>query len=245
MNVSIIVTAYNYEHYIDECLDSCLSQINTSLEYEVIVVDDGSTDHTQSLLANRKDDRLTVVRIQNSGIERASNTGFELARGDYIVRVDADDVLSSNYLGKMELELHKGLDFYYSNYTIINDEGLQQEVVKLPAFDPKEIMKRGDFLATGTLFLSKVLKKNGGYSTKKRNSGLENYELIIKMINEGRRGLHVSLPLFFYRRHRENMSQLRLKSIIDYGCNLFERNGLGEFSTNQYHPYKLIYPPKK
>lgn len=242
MDVSIVVTAYNYSRYIEECLDSCLGQQGTTLEYEVIVVDDGSTDNTPALLAGRSDPRLRVLRIENSGIELASNQGFTVARGRYIVRVDADDALAPDYLAHMAPMLEQGFDFYYADYTIIDGDSVAQEVVRLPDFDVAEVMTRGDFLATGTLYPAELLHFHGGYASQTRNSGLENYELIIKMIATGARGVHVATPLFQYRRHRINFSATRIDSIIAYGCALFERNGLGAFRTNQYHPYKLVLP---
>lgn len=242
MDISIVVTAYNYAHYIDECLNSCLAQKDTTLEYEVIVVDDGSTDDTQAILASRDDPRLHLLRIDNSGIELASNQGFALARGRYIVRVDADDVLTPDYLARMEPMLDKGFGFCYSDYVIIDGESEVQEVVRLPKFDATEVMKRGDFLATGTLYQAELLRLHGGYAIQTRNCGLENYELIIKLIAAGTIGVHVESPLFHYRRHSTNMSAVRINSIVAYGRALFESNGLGTFCTNQYHPYKLVLP---
>lgn len=242
MDVSIVVTAYNYARFIDECLDSCLGQNGTTLKYEVIVVDDGSTDDTPDLLARRSDPRMYVLRIENSGIELASNQGFGVARGRYIVRVDADDVLEHDYLARMEPMLAKGCDFCYADYTIIDGDSVPKEVVRLPEYDPEEVITRGDFLATGTMYLAELLRFHGGYASQTRNSGLENYELIIKLVAAGAKGVHVAVPLFKYRRHSINMSAVRVDSIIAYGCALFERNGLGAFRTNQYHPYKLVLP---
>lgn len=242
MDVSIVVTAYNYARYIDECLDSCLGQQGTTLEYEVIVVDDGSTDDTPALLACRSDPRLRVLRIENSGIELASNQGFAAGRGRYIVRVDADDALATDYLSRMAPMLEQGFGFCYADYTIIDCDSVAQEVVRLPDFDAAEVMTRGDFLATGTLYPAELLHFHGGYASQTRNSGLENYELIIKLMATGAKGVHVAAPLFQYRRHRINMSATRTDSIIAYGRALFERNGLGTFRTNQYHPYKLVLP---
>jgi glycosyltransferase involved in cell wall biosynthesis len=242
MDVSIVVTAYNYARFIDECLDSCLGQNGTTLKYEVIVVDDGSTDDTPALLARRRDERLFVMRIENSGIERASNQGFGVARGRYIVRVDADDALETDYLARMEPILNRGIDFCYTDYTIIDGDSVSKEVVRLPEYDPDEVITRGDFLATGTLYSAELLHFHGGYEIQTRNSGLENYELIIKLVAEGAKGVHVAAPLFKYRRHSINMSAVRVDSIIAYGRALFERNGLGAFRTNQYHPYKLVLP---
>jgi len=242
MDVSIVVTAYNYARYIDHCLDSCLCQSGTTLEYEIIVVDDGSTDETPALLARRSDPRLYVLRIENSGIELASNRGFGAARGRYIVRVDADDALELDYLARMEPLLEQGFDFCYADYTVIDGDSKPKEVVCLPDFDPAEIRTRGDFLATGTLYSARALHLHGGYSSQTKNSGLENYELIIKLIAAGANGVHIATPLFQYRRHSINMSSLRINSIIAYGHALFERNHWGTFCTNQYHPYKLVLP---
>jgi glycosyltransferase involved in cell wall biosynthesis len=242
MDVSIVVTAYNYALFIDECLDSCLGQLDTTLEYEVIVVDDGSTDDTPDMLASRSDPRLRVMRLENSGVELASNQGFAAASGRYIVRVDADDVLKPNYLARMESILDQNFDFYYSDYTIIDSDSMEQEVVCLPEFDAAEVITRGDFLATGTLYPTELLLHHGGYATHTRNSGLENYELIIKLISTGSKGYHLATPLFQYRRHHINMSAIRNDSIITYGRALFHRNCLGTFRTNKYHPYKLVLP---
>jgi glycosyltransferase involved in cell wall biosynthesis len=242
MDVSIVVTAYNYARYIDECLDSCLGQNSTILEYEVIVVDDGSADDTPILLARRSDTRLRVLRIENCGIELACNQGFGVARGRYILRVDADDALEPDYLARMEPMLELGFDFCYGDYTIIDSDSVQKEVVRLPDYDPEEVMTRGDFLATGTMYSAELLHFHGCYANQTRNSGLENYELIIKLITAGAKGVHVAAPLFQYRRHGINMSAVRLNNIIAYGRALFERNGLGVFRTNQYHPYKLVLP---
>lgn len=239
MDVSIVITAYNYDQFIDECLDSCLGQKCTSLDYEVIVVDDGSTDGTSVLLAQRNNPRLRVLRIENSGIELASNIGFAAANGRYIVRVDADDTLESNYLARISPLLSLESGFYYSDYRIIDSNGAILEQVCLPEFNVAEIMTRGDFLATGTLYRAELLHSLGGYATHTRNSGLENYELILKLINSGVKGIHVAETLFNYRRHRANMSASRKAGIIQYGRVLFERYGLGAFRTNQYHPYKL------
>lgn len=240
MDVSIVVTAYNYMNFINECIDSCLNQKKTELQYEVIVIDDGSTDETPALLERRADPRLSVLRIKNSGIESASNQGFAAARGRFIARVDADDVLEPDYLNHMGPLLKNEFSFYYGNYTVIDGESMPLELVHLPDFDKAEVLTRGDFLATGTLYPAALFRCAGGYNTSTRNSGLENYELIIKMMAMGVTGIHVPKPLFRYRRHNTNMSAERTDSIITYGRILFEHYGLGTFCTNQNHPYKLV-----
>ncbi len=237
MDVSIIITAYNYASYIEECINSCLLQNETSLRYEIIVVDDGSTDETPRVLEKLNNKLLRKFRIENSGIEIASNFGFGKAQGKYIVRVDADDKLLPNYLHYMHKNLAKEYDFYYSDYEVINGDGKVVSNMNLPEFNAAEIRTRGDFLATGTLFSAEVLKTLCYYSEVTKNSGLENYELMLRLLEAEKLGKHIPQNLFCYRRHTLNISISKSDQIIRNGGVLFQRFGLGMYGTNEYHPY--------
>ena len=94
MLVSVIIPAFNVENYIAECLDSVLHQ--TYKEIEIICIDDGSTDHTTSILdkySQKHTDRIQVLRQKNSGAPAARNKGLTIAKGEYIQFLDADDIL--------------------------------------------------------------------------------------------------------------------------------------------------------
>jgi len=237
---SIIITTYNYGKYIDECVLSCLGQDNFT-DFEIIVVDDGSTDDTKERLEKYKDTQLRVFFNENVGIEGASNFGIRQACGNFIVRVDADDKLRNDFLYKMSKRIgNDKIQFYYSNYTIIDSESNIVEEIKLSSFDKEEIFSRGDFLATGTVYNRQTLLNIGLYSEKVKNCGLENYELILKMLYNNFSGELVDDSLFYYRRHATNMSETRRGNIIEYGNNLFRELGLGKYTTNSNHPYKLI-----
>lgn len=239
IDVSIVIITYNYADYLAECIESCLSQKENGLNYEIVVVDDGSTDGTQEVLSRYILPIVRSFRIENSGIEKAANFGFSKSRGDFIVRVDADDVLLSGYLAAMECRINQNFDFYYSDYDVIDGAGDLVTVVRLPMFDAGEIKSRGDFLATGTLYRADLLVSLGGYNTEYINSGLENYALMLDILAKGGSGLHIPEVLFGYRRHSTNISKLQIDKIVENGKRLFQMNGLGAFKTNSYHPYGL------
>ena len=239
MDVSIVIISYNYANYILECIESCLNQEKCNVNYEIIVVDDGSTDNTQEILKNINYKNLKKITIKNSGIEEASNTGFQTSVGKYIVRVDADDLLLPNYLKIVSKSFDVKYDFFYSNYHIINSKGLTTKKVNLPKFNEKEIFERGDFLATGTMYKSNILKVHGYYNSDKKNSGLENYEFILKLITMGSIGYRIPFNLFAYRRHSGNISTMKRDDIIKNGKDMFFKNKYGEFSSNMNHPYNL------
>ena len=83
MDISIIITTYNYDKYLYECINSCIDQDPTGLDYEIIVVDDGSTDQTTEILAKSFPANFYSYKIKNSGIEKASNYGFKKAKGRF------------------------------------------------------------------------------------------------------------------------------------------------------------------
>ena len=90
--VSLIIPTYNYGAYLPSTLKSCLQQTNASLE--IIVVDDGSTDETPQILAKYKSiNNIIYQRIANNGVANARNVGMQLARGKYLIFLDADDLL--------------------------------------------------------------------------------------------------------------------------------------------------------
>jgi|GEM_PF-184557 len=95
--ISIVVPAYNCENTIEKCLDS-LIQISYPL-YEIIVIDDGSTDKTPKLLKRYKD--LTVITTKNKGPSHARNLGIKRAKGDFIAFTDSDCIVSEDWLGEL------------------------------------------------------------------------------------------------------------------------------------------------
>ena len=94
--ISIIIPVYNAERYLIECLNSIIHQTYRNLE--IICINDGSTDHSLELLKmfSKKDSRIKIINKKNGGPSSARNVGLEIAKGDYVSFVDADDYLQTN-----------------------------------------------------------------------------------------------------------------------------------------------------
>ncbi len=99
--ISLIIPVYNVQDYLEECLDSVLLQDYGN--FEVVVVNDGSTDNSREILENyeRRDSRIRVIDQRNKGLAGARNTSVATACGDYIAFVDSDDYVTPEYLSAM------------------------------------------------------------------------------------------------------------------------------------------------
>ena len=94
--VSIIVPVYNVELYIEDCLNSLLNQ--TYSNYEIILINDGSTDNSIEICSKYNDQKIKIYNQNNKGVSIARNVGISLATGQYIMFVDADDMVSEKYI---------------------------------------------------------------------------------------------------------------------------------------------------
>lgn len=130
--VSVVMTAYNTEDYIGEAIESILNQ--TYRNFEFIIVDDGSTDRTLEIIMDyaNKDERIIVIKHKNIGLSQSLNDGIRIARGEYIARMDSDDVCSNDRFEKQVNYLNNHPEIYMlgSNYYIIYNDSLSEECVK-------------------------------------------------------------------------------------------------------------------
>jgi len=109
--VSVVIPCYNYAHFLPDAVKSALSQQQEGLEVEIIVVDDGSTDDTATV-AQGFGSTIRYIHQENQGLSAARNTGIRAARGDFLVFLDADDVLTSGTLASQlaNFAAHSELD---------------------------------------------------------------------------------------------------------------------------------------
>jgi glycosyltransferase involved in cell wall biosynthesis len=125
---SIVIPSYNYARYLRECLDSALGQ-RVDADFEVIVVDDASTDDSLAIIDSYRDTRLRVVRHErNAGHVATINEGFALARGEYIARIDSDDRYHPDFLAEALriFRRHEDVGLVYGDVRLIDGQGIVQ-----------------------------------------------------------------------------------------------------------------------
>lgn len=237
IDLTIVIVNFNYAKYLKRCIQSCLAQENYC-SLEIILIDDGSTDNSLSLIEKIKNiKKIKVIKTKNNGIEKSANIGFKKSKGKFLLRVDSDDYLQKNYLKEFFPHLKKKYAFFYSDYFLVNSSGKKIRRKKLPRFDKSEILTRGDFLATGTIYRKEIIKKMGYYDEKIKNCGLENYNLILDLIINNYRGMHLDKALFNHTRHKKNLSLKDKIRIKEYGQHLFKKKKLNSYKINNNHPY--------
>ncbi|WPC22383.1 glycosyltransferase [Pediococcus inopinatus] len=147
MKLSVVIPIYNSENYISRCLESIMNQ--TFNDYEIIIVDDGSTDNSK-LIINRyvlKDERIKYFYIKNHGVSHARNIGIETSSGKYLMFIDADDYCDENYFSNMvNLIQHLQVDVAMSNFYLVQNKNIYPN--KLPRLQNKSGILTSDQATT-------------------------------------------------------------------------------------------------
>ena len=194
--VSIIVPVHNQENYIGRCLRSLLNQSLDQKKYEVIIINDGSTDKTKYALDLFKGDIINVIHInKNKGLPYALNLGIKNSKGKYIVRVDSDDYVNKDYLLFLSkfLEFNKKIDAIACDYLTVNSK---EKTISIKNCEKEPI-------GCGIMFKKIHLEEIGGYDVKMKV--WEDKDLIIRFKKKYKVS-RLEIPLYRYRKHETNMT---------------------------------------
>ena len=126
--ISVIVPVYNVETYLEECLESIQNQTYTDLE--VILVNDGSTDGSKAICERycKENRHFHLLNQENQGLSAARNKGVEISTGEYIVFVDSDDIIKTNYLEKLMQYMTEDVDIVECIFTVKKMEFLEENI---------------------------------------------------------------------------------------------------------------------
>lgn len=193
--VSVIVAAHNEERYLGRCLRSLLAQRFERNRYDVIVIDDASTDRTSAVLATFGDS-ITVLRNEtNLGLPASLNRAITSTHSKFIVRVDADDYVNSAFLDVMYMFLadNPQFDAAACDYLLVDD---REEVISR-----RDAVKEP--IACGIMFRTEQLIDIGLYD----ESFLRHEDRDLRLRFLDRYTIHhVPLPMYRYRRHDDNIT---------------------------------------
>jgi glycosyltransferase involved in cell wall biosynthesis len=209
---SVVIPAYNAAETVGDAIASVLSQ--TAADFELIVVDDGSTDDTGTEIERFTDDpRVRHIRQPNAGLAATRNRALENARGSYASFLDADDLLLPHYLEVMgeTLDAAPQAGFADCDLWILDDETGEVSTSPLGAFelpaDPHELMRvllRRNLVRTASTVRMDVLRRVGYFNTALR--ACEDLELWLRILAHGFAAVRAPDRLLVWRDRRDSMS---------------------------------------
>ncbi len=197
--ITVYIASYNYGKYLEHAIHSVLRQ--TLQDFELLIYDDGSTDESGAILARYEEDpRITVFRQQNEGLISIANKALQRARGEYLMRLDADDFLDENALLVLSsiLDTKPDVDLVYPDYYEVDEENKVLGLVRRKKIGEESELLDVPAHGACTMIRTKVLRELGGYS-----DGLscqDGYDLWVRFIQQ-HQPYNVNLPLFYYRKH--------------------------------------------
>ena len=191
--ISVIVEAYNQERYLTRCLRSLLAQSFARDKFEIVVINDGSTDHSTNVLKEFSDEIVLITNENNIALPASLNKAIRRARAPYVVRVDADDYVNNEFLHLLHefLRENKYMDAIACDYLLVDEK--------------EEVLARNNCLtqpiACGIMFRTEQLIDIGLYD----ETFLLHEETDLRLRFTEKYQIHrLELPLYRYRRHANN-----------------------------------------
>lgn len=192
--VSVIMPCYNQGKYLDEAIGSVLAQ--TYHCFEIIVINDGSTDaETIEILGDYQKPAVSILHTENHGPASARNTGIQQARGQYILPLDADDLIAPTYLEQavkiLDENPNAGIVYCEADFF-----GEKTGKFDLPGFNFPGILL-GNMIFNSSFYRKADWEKVGGY--KENYRGWEDYDFWLSLLELGREVIRIPETLYFYR----------------------------------------------
>ncbi len=219
-SVTVYVISHNYGRFLEQAVASVLDQDTDG--FEVIVIDDGSTDNTPAVLAKYANDaRVRLILQQNQGLTVTNNIALRAAQGAYIMRLDGDDFLHPEALGRLRAALDEdpGLGMVFPDYYEVDETGQVTSEVRRHDFDDVTLFDQPAHGAC-TMIRRQCLEEIGGYD---ESLGCQDgYDLWIRFI-EHYRVKNINEPLFYYRQHGASLTRDEQR-LLDTRAEILDRH---------------------
>ena len=214
--ISVIVPCYLQAEYLDECLQSVYDQ--TYQNWECIIVNDGSPDHTEEVAKKwlEKDPRFRYIDKENGGLSSARNAGIKIAKGEWILPLDADDRIGNLYLELASLEFNKDYSIIYSEAEFFEGKKGRWNLCE---FSVNEMAKQNCIFCSA-FFRKSSWEKVRGYDIN-LIYGLEDWEFWISIIRKVSPNVYKIPEICFYYRVKnvsmiKNLNTDKRKFALDY-----------------------------
>lgn len=226
--ISVVLPTYNGSEHIIQSIDSVLSQ--TYENFELIIVDDCSTDNTLDILREyeKADSRVKVIQnMQNQKLPKSLNIGFCAAEGEYWTWTSDDNYYKANAFECMAnyLDEHMNVDMVYTNYTMIDDAGNDIQEINLVDVDQ---IAFGNNIGACFMYRKSIAQKVGEYDSSLFLA--EDYDYWIRIYKEGNIH-HINENLYNYRSHKNSLTASKHEQIYNQTYHLFEKHFLFLYSN--------------
>jgi teichuronic acid biosynthesis glycosyltransferase TuaG len=204
--VSVVIPAFNSELYITECIDSVLNQ--TYQNFEIIIIDDGSTDSTVNIVSEYKSDKIRFFHQKNSGSGAARNHGVMQALGNWIAFIDADDIWLPDKLQKQlkhcSNQVWSHTDLFFHGNTYPKYTKTTELTSKHFGFILKHLLVENSIGTSSVIINKEIFQEFGGFNTDLR--ALQDWDLWLR-IAEKYEICYLDEPLVYYRVHSNSTSR--------------------------------------
>lgn len=212
--VSIITPVYNSERYIAECIESVLNQSYKNIE--MIIIDDGSTDNSESIIKKYANSFHIIKYMKNSknkGAWYARNIGIENSKGRFIAFLDADDIYKEDKIKKqINFMLENNYAFTYTSYDLIDENSkFLNKVVYSKEYEDYESLLKGNNIGCLTVIIDKLKIKT---PMRFENCHHEDFILWLKILKNNTKAYGLKEVLSSYRKSESSVSHNKIKSAI-------------------------------
>lgn len=204
--ISILLPVFNEEKNIEACIQSILE--SSYSHYEIIIINDGSTDQTINIIERIKDSRIKLYNKQNTGLVETLNYGIKKCNNEIIMRMDADDLIHSSKIKNQLTEfIHKDILLLGTEGRIIDDQGEKMRRVDLPlehnVIINSMLNYNSGIIHPSIMVYKEALHKVKGYSEKIKHA--EDHDLFLRLSKIGKIA-NLGQELIYLRKHSKNVS---------------------------------------
>lgn len=227
--VSVYIVNHNYGDYLDIAIESVLNQTYDS--YEIIFIDNGSTDSSRKKIEKYYNNKkIKIILQKNIGLNAANNVALKLARGRYIIRLDADDFFDKNALEILvsKLEKDESLGMVFSDYYTVDNKGDLIEMYRRHDFSEVELLDQPAHGACSMVRKEFLLAINGYDESYHCQDGWDLWVRFIRNFGIS----NINLPLFYYRQHGKNLTKGK-KKILATRAEILKKNAKKKTGKNQ------------